>query len=525
MSKGYLSIVLHAHLPFIRHPEYDDFLEEDWLFEAVIETYIPLIRSLRALRDDGVHHRFVLSISPPLAEMFADGLLQSRIMRHINKLVELAEKECIRTTRDPDFLPLAEMYLQHFKYCRTVMESCDLNLNMAFKDLMDNGDLEIITCAGTHGFLPLMEPVPEAARAQIRLGVNTYRKHFGRDPAGMWLPECAYAPFLDEYLAEAKLKYFFLDSHGILLSAPRPKFGLYAPVMTDTGVSAFGRDPESSKSVWSSKEGYPGDYYYREFYRDIGWDLPIEYIGPYIGSNKERKFTGIKYYRITGQKDHKEPYNPGIADEHAAMHADNFLFNRKKQVEHLAQHMDRKPIIVAPYDAELFGHWWYEGPRFLEMLARKIHFDQDTVSLATPSDYLEQYKVIQKCKPNRSTWGDKGHCEVWLDESNDWIYKHLLNAAESMLRMANEHPHAQGQMHHALNMAARQLFLAQASDWAFIMKNATMVEYAILRTRRHISRFLQLQEMIDSGNFDTDAMHFIEQQDTAFADMDYRIYL
>ena len=203
------------------------------------------------------------------------------------------------------------------------------------------------------------------------------------------MPECAYAPGVDEILKENGLKYFFTDTHGILYASHRPRFGIFAPIFCPTGVAAFGRDVESSKQVWSTMEGYPGDYNYREFYRDIGHDLDYEYIKDYIHPDGIRIHTGIKYYKITGKVDlsQKEPYNPGAALAKAAEHAGNFMFNRQHQINYLAGLMDRPPLIVAPYDAELFGHWWYEGPAWLEYLIRKIAFDQNDIELLTPSDY------------------------------------------------------------------------------------------------------------------------------------------
>ena len=160
--------------------------------------------------------------------------------------------------------------------------------------------------------------------------------------------------------------------------------------MTPEGPAVFGRDWESSKQVWSCGRRLPGDYDYREFYRDIGYDLEYEYIRPYL-KDGIRCNTGIKYHRITGPGNHKEPYNPRRALDKAAEHAGNFMFNREKQVEYLASKMDRRPIIVAPYDAELFGHWWFEGPAWLDFLIRKIAYDQDVIKLTTPSRYLTEY--------------------------------------------------------------------------------------------------------------------------------------
>jgi 1,4-alpha-glucan branching enzyme len=291
-------------------------------------------------------------------------------------------------------------------------------------------------------------------------------------------------------------------------------------------VAAFGRDVESSKAVWSAKEGYPGDYNYREFYRDIGFDLDYDYIRPYLNPDGNRIQTGIKYYRITGNVDlsNKEPYVQPWAMEKAAYHAGNFMFNREKQVEYLFDFLGRQPIIISPYDAELFGHWWFEGPEWMNYLARKIHFDQNTVKMITPSGYLDKYPKNQVVTPSLSSWGWKGYAEYWLEGSNDWVYRHLHKAAERMIELANTFNNVNGTTRRALNQAARELMLAESSDWAFIMKTGTCVSYAVNRFRDHLGRFTRLYEEIKAGHINENFLSDIESKDNLFPDIDYRVY-
>jgi 1,4-alpha-glucan branching enzyme len=524
LEKGYLCLVLHAHLPYIRHPEYEHFLEEKWLFEAITETYIPLLRVFEKLADDGIKFRLTMSLTPPLLSMFNDGLLQDRYLRHIEKLIELAEKEIERTRWQPEFNRMANYYRDQFSFARWYFaEKCGKNLITPFRRLQDEGYLELITCGATHGYLPLMLQ-REAVRAQIHYAVEYHTRCCGQPPRGIWLPECGYQPGDDQILREYGLRYFFTDAHGILHASPRPKYGNFAPVYCPSGVAAFGRDLESSKQVWSANEGYPGDYDYREFYRDIGYDLEFDYIRPYIDPSGLRINTGIKYYRITGRTHDKQPYNPDWAREKAANHAGNFMFNREKQIEYLASFLDRKPVIVSPYDAELFGHWWFEGPQWLDFLIRKLYYDQQTIKLVTPSDYLTMYPRNQVSTPSLSSWGYKGYNEVWLEGSNDWIYRHLHYAAQRMVELADTYPEATGIFRRALNQAARELLLAQSSDWAFIMKTGTVVPYAVRRTQSHIGRFLGLYAQIKENRINQNWLQELEAKDNIFPDLDYRIY-
>jgi 1,4-alpha-glucan branching enzyme len=402
----------------------------------------------------------------------------------------------------------------------------DNNLLHGFRRFFEAGKLELITCGATHGFLPLLTGNLNACRAQVEIGVREFERHFGRRPQGIWLAECGYTEGIDELLRDAGLRYFFTDTHGLLFAEPRPRYGVYAPILCPrSGVAVLARDTESSKQVWSAIEGYPGDYCYRDFYRDVGFDLDYEYLKPHLHQNGIRSLLGIKYYKITGRTDHKQPYDPRAAHDRAAEHAGNFMFNREKQVEWLSGSMDGRPaLIVAPYDAELFGHWWFEGPDWIDFLLRKMHFDQQTVKTITIPEYLDRHPKVQMAQPTLSSWGYKGYCEVWLEGSNDWVYRHLHAGAERMVELARENPDPTPLRRRALNQAARELLLAQSSDWAFILKTGTMVEYARERTRVHVINFNHLHDQLKANQIDDTWLSEIERRHNLFPNLDFRIY-
>ena len=526
MEQGLLAIVLHAHLPFVRHPEYPEFLEEEWLFEAISETYLPLLSVLEGCASDGVRARITVGLTPPLCEMLADPLLQERYLDHVNKLVELCEKEVVRTRHHPAMNETAKMYERHFSAARDRFENrYHRNLINGYRALQDAGVIDIITSGATHGFLPLMTRT-EARRAQIEVGRQSYARHFGRAPRGIWLPECAYDVGIDELLREAGLAFFITDAHAIMYGKPQPRRGIYAPAVTPAGVAAFARDVETSEQVWSADTGYPGDPDYREFYRDLGFDGDFEYVKPYLHADGVRRNLGIKYYRVTGKVDLglKQPYVPSWATGKAASHAGHFMFNRQAQAGYLRTVLGRKPMIVSPYDAELFGHWWFEGPQFLNYLFRKIHFDQDDIRLATPLDYLEEYPQNQHQQISGSSWGAEGYYRVWINSENEWMYLHQHVAEDRMVELAREHPWADGLLRRSLNQAARELLLAESSDWAFIITTATSVQYAKKRFRDHIHRFTRLYEMIKRGEIDEAWLAEVESRDTIFQEIDYAVY-
>ena len=536
MLKGYLSIVLHAHLPYVRHPNFTDFMEEDWLYEAITETYLPLLAVFEDLHRDNIPFKITISLSSPLSEMLTDELLQNRYSHYLARLTELADHEVANSSNDSRLRDTARMYQARFKKLHDLYHNqYQRNLVKAFDKFQQLGYLEIITCAGTHGFLPLMR-YPESVQAQVMTAVRNYQKHFSRKPAGIWLPECGYYPGLEKILAQAGIKYFIVDTHGIANGSPAPVMNTYLPVYTSRQykVAAFGRDAETSRQVWSAKEGYPGDPDYREFYRDLGYDAPYPYIKPYLHSDGVRRNVGIKYYRVTGDVPlHlKQPYERSNALAKVQNHVDNFIFNRRQQLNYQSTPLNGNfPIIVAPYDAELFGHWWFEGPDFIESLLRKIN-TQDELKLITPTEYLKQHPKLHVSQPSFSTWGDGGYCKVWLNGKNDWFYRHLHRAEERMLELARDraselttrHPSVNGVHKKALNQMARELLLAQSSDWTFLISSQHSECYAQNRFKTHLSRFNRIYDDIKNGTIDEVYIDEITKEDNLFSEMDYKIY-
>ena len=540
MSSGHLALILHAHLPFVRHPEHEHFLEEDWLFEAITETYIPLLQMMQRLVNDNVPFKLTMSLTPTLCAMLQDELLRERYVRHLDLLIDLAARERKRNQNQRELAELSQFYFDLFSASRRFfVDEWKRDLLAAFRNLRENGALEIIGCAATHGLLPLIQQQSrEAARAQVLIGRDAYIDLFGVDPNGFWLPECAYAPELDFILQEANVRWFVLDAHGLLFGNPQPRRAIYAAYYTPAGPAAFGRDRDSSRQVWSAEEGYPGDPAYREFYRDVGFDLPLEHLGPVARGT--RKFSGVKYHRITGRKKHKELYDRAAAEKAADAHANHFMEQRRAQFSQLAA-TGVDPIVAVPFDAELFGHWWFEGPRFLELFIRKTAFDQKDFCLTTPSEYLAANPTQQTIEPAASSWGDHGHLEVWIDKSNSWIYPHLHRAARQMTELAQRVSVVVGQplrlpnetsaggapvlQNRALKQLARELLLAQSSDWAFLMKTGTAREYATKRTLDHLARFNQLHDQFVAGQLDEKFLADCEWRDNLLPNLNWRYYV
>mgnify|MGYP001163239196 CR=1 FL=1 len=527
-QKGYLCMVLHAHLPYVRHPEHAYFLEENWLYEAITESYIPLLDAFSRLVDDGIDFRITLSFSASLTEMLNDALLMERYTTHIERLLELAERERRRTKGDLHFEPVVRMYQKRLKRIRYLFEEVyKKNLLSVFRQLQETGHLEIIPSTATHAYLPNLSLYPQAVRAQIQIGLQQYRKNFGRQPNGIWFPECGFASGFDNYLREEGLRFFFLETHGIIQGSPSPHYGTYLPALCHSGVSAFGRDSETSGQVWSSCGGYPGDPDYRDFYRDAGFDIEQDHIRAFLEPYGAKTYTGLKYYRITERTNHKEAYAVQRAQLKAKEHANHFIMNRESQVHYLSEKLRIRPVITATYDAELFGHWWFEGVDWLEILLKRIALRNRNFRTITPTEYLglqDSRPPVQMCQPSASSWGEKGYHEVWLNDRNDHVYRHLLKATERMGDLAEQFSHAEGILRRALNQAARELLLAQHSDWTFMMKNGSAADYAQNRFATHISRFMYLYESILSRDVQERRLTEMEDIDRIFQDIDYRVF-
>jgi 1,4-alpha-glucan branching enzyme len=537
MSTGYLAFVLHAHLPFVRHPEHDEFLEEDWFFEAITESYLPLLGMMERLVRDEVPFKLTMTVTPTLGAMLQDQLLLERYVRYLDRSVALAERETIRNRGHEKLRGLAEFYHRHFLESRDRFFQWNGDLPGVVRRLRDEGVLEIMASAATHGLLPLLQQSPEAVRAQVLVGCDWYRATFQADPPGFWLPECAYHPGLENVMREANLRWFVIDAHGLMFGQPRPRRAIYAPCYTLAGPAAFARDRDSSRQVWSAAEGYPGDPAYREFYRDIGFELPTEYVSP-EAAGPLRKFTGIKYHRITDRHGEKDLYDPAAAAQAAEAHASHFLEMRRRQLNELRA-LDFDPIVVAPFDAELFGHWWFEGPQFLEAFIRKAahgqqdlrltskeHYGHDDFQLTTPTDFLVRHPTQQTVAPAASSWGENGHLGVWLDKTNSWIYPHLYSAAERMTKVARASQRDDRPLtDRVLKQMARELLLAQSSDWAFLIKTGTAKHYATKRVTDHVLRFNRLHDDFTGGSVDEGFLANCEWRDNLFPDVNWRHYV
>ena len=509
MTKGNLAIVLHAHLPYVRSEEPGS-LEEDWFFQALVECYLPLLETLEeAHRSKDQAPKITIGLSPTLLSLLEDEVLKNRFKKWVEVRLEvlnsLKPENLKAVAHLADYL---ERQLENWKSCRG-------DLIGRFDQLQISEVIDILTCAATHGYLPLLRENAEAVRGQLKTAVREHQRIFRNAPLGIWLPECAYYEGLDELMAESGLRYAVLDGHGLLNADPRPRYGLYSPICTKRGVAFFGRDSESTLPVWSARDGYPGNPNYREFHRDLGWDLSIDSLKK-IGINEKRPI-GIKLFKITSKHtslENKQHYDPKVAQENVEKDAENYLKDRKKQLIKLQESMKIEPLLIAPFDAELFGHWWFEGPMFISQLFLKSK--KEGINFTTLKDVLKTKVQIQLCNPSPSSWGQGGFHNYWLNESNSWIVNQWSKAGKEMINICSKGLKEESNIK-ILKQAGRELLLSQSSDWSFILKAGTTTELARDRINLHFKRFWILINAIkDNKLIDSKILKEIETEDCVF---------
>lgn len=505
---GSIAIVLHAHLPWVRNPEHPRSLEERWLYEALWESYLPLVGMFERLVNDGVVAPVTVSVSPTLAAMLADSLLRQRFITHLDRLEDLVAREFVRARKLPAIQHVVAHYQRHIQHVRATWDRLGGDVLGALVKLEKAGAIELLTTSVTHAYLPALTSVSQ--RAQIELGLRAFESFAGHRPKGFWLPECSFDPSLSKQLVRSKVAYTVLDAHGVDLAIPRPPAGIFEPILSPSGIAFFGRDPRASRDVWSRELGYPGHLDYRDFYRDIGFDLNESDLAGEVGPDGTRLMTGLKYHRVTGVGVDKQVWIPERAGEQAREHAEHFVQARSRALATRGESANRA-VVVAPFDAELFGHWWFEGPNFLEQVLRRLDAAKESVNAraVTLGHYLASHAEFVVAEPMASSWGEGGFGEAWLGRSNEvpttsemspaHLIRHIRHAERTVRNIVAMHGHVGGVAGQAIDQAIVELMLLEASDWGFMLRRGDMTRYATGRVRAHASRVERLCRLVDRG--------------------------
>jgi len=495
----------------VRHPEHERSIEEAWLFDAIWGAYLPLHEVLASAEP----HRaplLTLSLSPTLLEMFADRGLRRRFLDHVDGLERLASR-------------VAPAWVPRFREARAAYERVDHDLARAFVKLGDEGRVELITTAATHAFLPSLK-TGAAVRAQLRLGLRAFEAHTRTTSAGLWLPECGFDPRIDADLACAGVRYSVLDAHGLQFGEPRPPFDVYRPVLSPSGVAYFARELDASEAVWSRTRGFPGDPVYREFHRDVGFEAAPDALGEWTLPGGARRSTGLKPHAIGGGT-----YDPAAAADRAREHAAKFVASAAERLTGVARAGVPRPVIVAPFDAELFGHWWYEGPAFLAEVLRLLARPSSSVHASSLGSILDADDSLALSMPAPSTWGEGGFARTWVGASSDAaknpasLLRHVHRAEVRLLEADAivRDTLASNKRRRARIQAIKELALLEASDWAFMLHVGRNAPYGEKRVRLHASRVDRLAGLTTTESWTPEDERFlrdVEQASPLFASLD-----
>ncbi len=588
---GAFTFVLHSHMPYARlagrWPH-----GEEWVHEAICETYIPLLDALTELADEGVHYHTTIGITPILAEQLADPDIIDHFDAYMEEKIAAAradiprfkgeeeppaepvnptaaaaaqlgldeeesrEEEVPTSEADPHMAYLAEWYLAWFENIkRSFDERYGRDLIGTFRRLQDAGYIEITTCAATHGYLPLLG-TDSAIFAQLKAGISSYTRLFGRKPTGIWLPECAYRPAyytdsgqlrpgIERFLAEQGIKVFFSETHTITGGQPvgvaaGDVLGPYGNIrrryviptgnvmpqrhattfkpyyVSDTtsgaqaeqhsGVAVIGRNNRTGQQVWSAEWGYPGDQDYREFHR-------------------KDHISGIQYWRVTGPKidlGGKDAYHPDWADFKVRQHAEHYAHLVEQELRAYADGSGGDfGLISSNYDTELFGHWWFEGVTWIKEVLRRLA-ENPLVELTTASKFVAEHPPQDVLHIPESSWGAGGNHFTWDNSETHWMWAPIHAAERRMEALATANPIPDEATRGVLLQAARELLLLESSDWPFLVTTGQAGGYAIQRFSQHTERFNRLADSIEAGQPDTAAAAQYWELDRVFPDVDYR---
>jgi 1,4-alpha-glucan branching enzyme len=521
---GTFALMLHSHIPYCRKSGVWP-AGEEWLFEAMNETYIPLLRALRSLYFDGIRPRVMIGLVPILMEQLADPYMKDRFCVYMEDKVRRARQDVDRFQEDQAKRIVAQYWLDFFEQNHhSFTNDFYRDVLGTLKWLQEEQVIEVLTSAATHGFLPLME-WDSAVLAQIRLGLETYRRYFDRNPRGFWLPECGYRPSqwsqrehrmrkgIDQWLAEEGIEYFFVESVGITRASRAEDSPQETALTTNrgyrlaSGVAVFGRNEATGRQVWSPDQGYPGDPYYLEFH-------------------SKDPDSGLHYWRVTGHPE-KQLYDPSEARNRVKQQAEHFVTLLTDLLDQ-NQGSGEEAVIVSPYDCELFGHWWHEGVSWLEQVYRLLA-GKDQIVPRSLGEYLDQFgKDLSTINMTASTWGLNSDFTVWENPEHGWIWPYI-NASSSQLEQVLAHVDPQNERgRRILRQSARELLLMQGSDWPFLLFTAQAKEYANQRFHHHHQRFQKLiwaaKDLTDRSRISEGELQQIEDIDCPWPSLDYTLF-
>ncbi|MDR0502110.1 MAG: DUF1957 domain-containing protein [Treponema sp.] len=521
-----ISLTLEAHLPFVREYTGDNDLsltgEEVRFFETLSLTFLPLLETLERLDSDHIPFRLGLSVSPIIMYMLSDEHLIDKYLCYTEKQIEFGRQELERTAGEKTFNELNK--LTQFHYDRIVnrktafTERYEKNILKALDFYRQKGKLEILASCATNAFIPFISHNQESIQAQIEIPISGYRRHFYSSPQGFWLPGLGWSPAVESFLQSYNFSYTILDAHGLLFGDPAPEKGTFFPARTPNGTYILARDFYAVQEIdQMAKDGI-----FLDNDRDVGYELSPKLVSRFLSAEGERHKTGYRYWTHSGGN---TVYNPQKAFEKTSGYAKKFLDNATARLKEASKHMKEAPICLYANNADYFGRFWHEGMQFIETLFR-IACEYKDLQFLCPSEYLykQDLSSLQVIAPEFSSMEYNGYAETWLDDSNDWIYRHLAHSMERMTELAERFPDDTGLKERALNQAAREILLAQSSDWPALLYKQDSTEYARTQAENSLRNFTTIYEALGSNYISTEWLTNLEKRHNIFPNINYRVF-
>ena len=536
MNKKSLILVLDAHLPYVRNAETPGTVEESWLFNDLTFTYLPLLRSFAAMERDGVPFRIAIALSPTLAEMLADPLLQDRYCEHLGRSIDYAEK-----LLDGDAITgLKRKTLE----CQLELLRKDaLDFEGAYKkDILarldyfaEQGFVELVAAPATPCFFPFYKDIPEAINAQIEIGLMACRERFTSIPEGFWLPALGWFPGIEKHLRAYGLHYTIVENTSLLFSKEPPETGVFAPVACENGFTVFPRDSFAADELSSSECGFCVKPVYLDTDRDIGFTLDAEELKPLFDASLGRRVTGFRFFSRAGTakegegaQDEDGLYNPDIAALQVECDAKAFLDRSREMLCNASQLLKGADVCrTCAFPANFFGGVWLEGVDWLENAFRLASSMYD-ISFECPSSVMKALSS-EKCRhkaanPVFSTWLDKGYADELLNSANDWAYPYIKKATARMVDIAGRFANSRALSERILNAAAREVLLAQSIDWPILMNDPVTFENARARLEECIKAFTTVYDSLGSNDVSTEWLTEMEKRHPLFPFINYRAF-
>ncbi|MBR4321010.1 1,4-alpha-glucan branching protein domain-containing protein [Treponema sp.] len=530
MAKN-LVLTIIAHQGYIRHENEGDYaLQNDILFSALSQTYLPLLDMFHRFENEGIDFKLAMVLSPSLCSLLDDEMIKGQYVRWLEKRIALGEKEVIRLSADEKLLENAKSCLAKAKKdLADFVQLYSQNLLKEFAYFSEKGNLELLSTCGTYAFLPHYGDMTEILNAQVEVGLYSHRHYFGSNPDGFYLPFMGYTPGIEKVLRSYGFRYTIVDIRSILFSENVPENGIFTPVRCDmdTGTSLsqsslalFAQDPDTPDDI-IGQGGFASNPVYKNQGKDIAFELSAQELveAGFIEENSARIPSYFRYWNNDGDK----VYDEKAAFAQAEKDAETFFNSKKAKLDGAEACMaGKEPSLLCVIDAKSLGQEWAEGLVWLEKVIRKSL--SSDISLSGPAPLVGNIFSLQKITPYPGAAQGNSYGEDLLDSSNGWMIRYIRKMCERMVDLSDRFPNETGLKVRLLNLGARELMLAQSGEWTKMIHDGFFPEYAEKRFKEAIKAFMVVFDALGSNSVSTEWLTRIEREHIIFPWMNFRMF-